>query len=179
MFYILGVSPLVISGCSGSGKTLITKTLLQRYPDVFVTAAMHTTRAARPGELNGDKNYFTTKQEYENDLKNKQFLNSTILHTYYYGTSIMAVNKARNSNKICLLNFDVKGLKAIQKSTLDYKSIFLLTQTDEILKARIATKGSPTEDQIEDKMMEAQVDNGSYIYIYIIYLFNSLSNIFI
>jgi guanylate kinase len=91
----------------------------------------------------------------------------------------MAVGKARNTNKICLLSFDVNALKAIKKSNVDHKSIFLMTQSDEILQTRISTKGSPTEEQIEDKMLEAKSDNAygkkdNFIYL-LFYI--SLSNI--
>jgi guanylate kinase len=89
----LGPCPVVIAGPSGVGKGTLINRLIEQFPETFGFSVSHTTRAPRPGEENGVHYNFVTKGEFEQAVEKGDFIEYAKVHTNYYGTSLLAVEK--------------------------------------------------------------------------------------
>lgn len=56
---------LIVVGPSGVGKGTLINKLLIDFPNSFSNKISHTTRALRPGEINGKNYYFSNKNDFE------------------------------------------------------------------------------------------------------------------
>jgi len=65
-----GPTPVVICGPSGVGKGTLIKKLMDQYPDEFGFSVSHTTRAPRPGEVDGVHYHFVEKAAVLKDVEN-------------------------------------------------------------------------------------------------------------
>lgn len=77
---------LVISGPSGSGKSTLIQKLFEEFPDKFGFSVSHTTRAPRPGEINGVHYHFTTKDEIQKAIDSGEFIESAVYTNHLCGT---------------------------------------------------------------------------------------------
>ena len=91
----IGPSPVVIAGPSGVGKGTIINKLLEKFPHIFGFSVSHTTRAPRPGEVDGVHYNFVNKGEFEEAAERGDFVEHAKVHTNYYGTSYHAIEKVR------------------------------------------------------------------------------------
>lgn len=66
-------NPLIISGCSGSGKGTLINHLLKNYPETFELSVSYTTRGPRKGEKHGREYYFVEKGDFEEEIKKSIF----------------------------------------------------------------------------------------------------------
>jgi guanylate kinase len=113
---------VVVVGQSGSGKTLLAEKL--GYNKV-ITA---TTRIPREGEINGKDYYFLSKGEFENKIKNNDFIEYVKLGEKYYGTPISSLSD--NENQIIIL--DSKGVESLLKNNIDCIVIYMQRSIDKI-----------------------------------------------
>lgn len=96
----LGPCPVVIAGPSGVGKGTLINRLLAQFPESFGFSVSHTTRAPRPGEENGVHYNFVTKGEFEQAVEKGDFIEYAKVHTSYYGTSLLAVEKVSDLSSL-------------------------------------------------------------------------------
>lgn len=153
---------VVISAPSGNGKDTVINTLLDIFPGSarFITT---TSRPPRPGNQEGVDYYFISKEEFENKIKNNEFLEYNFYADNYYGTEKNILEKFLEENKIVFLNMDVNGKHNLDKAKVKNLSIFLLPDSLEILKNRIRVRGGVSEELIEERMKIAQneINNSS------------------
>lgn len=88
-----GPCPIIIAGPSGVGKGTIINRLMTTYPEIFGFSVSHTTRAPRPGEIDGVHYNFVTKGEFEEAIERGDFVEYAKVHTNFYGTSFQAIEK--------------------------------------------------------------------------------------
>ena len=99
---------LIISGPSGCGKSTLLKEVYKDIKDYYFSIST-TTRAPRVGETNGVDYFFVTKEEFESDIKNGDFLEYAKVHDNYYGTSLKPINNALSEGKLVIFDIDVQG----------------------------------------------------------------------
>jgi len=100
---------IVISGPSGAGKSTILKRLFDEYPDKFGFSISHTTRGPRAGEQNGREYYFVTKEEFQDLVNKKGFIEHATFGDNSYGTSIKAVNDIAEKGRTCILDIEMEA----------------------------------------------------------------------
>lgn len=83
---------LILSGPSGCGKSTLLKNVYKDISDYYFSIST-TTRDPREGEKDGVDYLFTTKEEFEEDIKNGHFLEWAEVHGNYYGTSLKPIKK--------------------------------------------------------------------------------------
>ena len=83
---------LVLSSPSGAGKTTLTKKIQQKYKN-FKISVSHTTRKARPNEINGIDYHFVSKDKFKDMLKNDEFYEHAEIFDNFYGTSKKSVEE--------------------------------------------------------------------------------------
>ena len=103
---------IVISGPAGSGKGTVNAKLLQA--DEYVYSVSATTRAPRPGEVDGVNYYFISKEDFEGRINAGQMLEYTCYCGNYYGTPLKEALAVLDSGKNLVLEI---VLPSPEKST--------------------------------------------------------------
>lgn len=150
----------VVSGPSGAGKGTICKMLLERL-DIDLSISM-TTRAPRPGEVDGVNYYFTSKEHFEEDILNHSFLEYAQVYGNYYGTPKHTVCEKMEQGTDVVLEIDIQGALKIRETYPEGIFIFILPPSMAELRKRITGRGSETEDAINVRM-RAALKEVSYI----------------
>ncbi|KAJ1568805.1 hypothetical protein HK405_013616, partial [Cladochytrium tenue] len=140
--------PVVICGPSGAGKRTLTARLLAEYPSMFGLSVSHTTRRPRPGEVNGVHYHFVSRTEMQGMIDAGKFIEVVTLLGHTYGTSIDAVDKVTDEGKVCIMDLELEGVLALQRTHLKPHYVLIkppsLAALEERLKARL---GLPTAPQ--------------------------------
>lgn len=147
---------LIISGPSGCGKSTLLKEVYKDIDDYYFSIST-TTRAPRVGETNGIDYFFVTKEEFETDIKNDDFLEYAKVHDNYYGTSLKPINKALEEGKLVIFDIDVQGHEIVRKK-LDsiVTSVFITTPSLEVLQDRLNNRNTDSIDIIEKRIKNAK-----------------------
>ena len=147
---------LILSGPSGCGKSTLLKEVYKDISDYYFSIST-TTRAPRVGEVNGVDYFFVTKEEFEKDIENDNFLEYAKVHDNYYGTSLTPINKAVQEGKLVIFDIDVQGHEIVRKK-LDFitTSVFITTPSLEVLETRLNSRNTDSLDIIEKRIKNAK-----------------------
>ena len=144
----------VISGPSGAGKGTICKKLLESV-DISISTSM-TTRAPRPGEIDGKDYYFVTVDEFEEKISNGGMLEYARVFDNIYGTPKDMVIKQLERGRDVILEIDVQGGLQIKKKMPEQAVlVFVLPPDLTTLRQRIIDRGTETEEVIDKRFNEA------------------------
>lgn len=144
----------VISGPSGAGKGTICKKLLESV-DISISTSM-TTRAPRPGEIDGKDYYFVTVDEFEEMIANGGMLEYARVFDNIYGTPKDMVIKQLERGRDVILEIDVQGGLQIKKKMPEQAVlVFVLPPDLTTLRQRIIDRGTETEEVIDKRFNEA------------------------
>lgn len=132
---------LVVSAPSGGGKTSITREFLKAYPDVYFSVSS-TTRPPRPGEVDGRDYRFISRDEFQEKIEKGAFLEWAENFGHYYGTPREEVERTLLQGRDVLFDVDPRGAKSIRSRFPDGVFIFILPPSHEVLKERLARRGS-------------------------------------
>ncbi len=146
---------IVLSGPSGSGKGTIVKKLLAMREDTVLSISM-TTRAPRPGEVDGVHYYFTTREEFEKMQELGAFLESAEYNGNYYGTPESTVRNWLAEGKNVILEIEVQGAEKVMDFRSDLVSIFITIPSMEELHRRLVGRGTEDEQTIANRMAVAK-----------------------
>jgi len=141
---------VVVSGPSGVGKSTVVKRLLKKYKDLEISVSA-TTRAPRPGEVNGEHYYFIDQKDFDKRVKKNEFLEWARVHGFYYGTPIKPIKEKLAKGKTIVCEVDVQGgaaIKALREAgqlKVPIVFVFLIPPSVDILAFRL--KKRKTEDQ--------------------------------
>ena len=148
--------PIVISGPSGTGKSTILKRLLANHPNNFGFSVSNTTRAPRNGEVNGRDYNFLTIEQFEQAIKNGEFIEYAKFSGNYYGTTIAAVQKVSQDNRKCILDIDSQGVLLVKKTTLNARFLFIAPPSLQELERRLRARQTDTESAIQQRLDAAK-----------------------
>ncbi|KAI3403295.1 GUK1 [Candida oxycetoniae] len=147
--------PVVISGPSGTGKSTLLKKLFNEYPQEFGFSISNTTRQPRVGEVDGKDYHFTTVEQFKKLIEEGKFIEWAQFSGNYYGTSIKAVEDVLKQGKICILDIDMQGVKAVKQTKLNARYLFISPPSIEILRSRLDGRGTETEDSLAKRIAAA------------------------
>lgn len=146
---------IVVSGPSGAGKGTINGELLKRNNNIWMSTSM-TTREPRGNEQNGKEYFFVTKEEFEERIKNNQFLEYAVVHSgKYYGTPKDKIYDKLNSGIDVILEIDIQGALEIQQKISDALFIFIMPPSMRILKERLTNRGTESEEKVLERFKTA------------------------
>lgn len=146
---------IVISGPSGAGKGTICSKLLESNKNIWLSTSM-TTRDPRGKEQNGVEYYFVSKEEFEERIKNDQFLEYATVHNgKYYGTPKDKIEEKLSKGYDVILEIDIQGALKIQERISDALFIFIMPPTMDILKDRLIKRNTESEDKIVERFKTA------------------------
>ncbi|KAF2018054.1 guanylate kinase [Aaosphaeria arxii CBS 175.79] len=151
-------TPIVISGPSGTGKSTILNRLFEEHPNKFGFSVSHTTRQPRGAEQHGKEYYFVTRDEFEDLIAKKGFVEHAQFGGNYYGTSIQAIEDIAKRGQICILDIEMEGVKQVANhpSFPRPKFLFLSPPSLEILEQRLRSRATDKEEAILKRLAQAK-----------------------
>jgi guanylate kinase len=144
----------IISAPSGCGKTSLVKALIEKIQNLCVSVS-HTTRTARPGEINGQNYFFVSKDEFNQIDKNNGFIESAQVFDNYYGSAKQTVRDLLATGTDVILEIDWQGARQVKKSFADAISIFILPPSEAALRTRLTDRGQDDSQLINRRMQDA------------------------
>ena len=150
----------IISGPSGVGKGTIAQRLLADM-DITFSVSM-TTRAPRPGEIDGKDYFFVTDEEFDKTIAENGFLEYAGKFGNRYGTPLKPILEKLNAGQDVLLDIDIQGAISVKKSYPKGVFIFILPPSMAELRKRITGRGTETPESLRKRLGKA-LEEISYI----------------
>lgn len=149
---------VVISGPSGAGKTTLLKRLYAEAPVPLVTSVSATTRAPRPGEVNGIDYFFLTKEEFERRRRHGDFLECFEVYQRgdWYGTLKSEVAPRLTAGKWVVLEIDVQGTFAVLEHYPQAVTVFVRPSSLAELERRLRDRGTESEAALARRLEVAR-----------------------
>ncbi len=160
---------LVLSSPSGAGKTTLSRRLLESDGNITMSVSA-TTRAPRPGEVNGKDYYFLSTEDF-GIMRNKgDLLESAKVFDNYYGTPRAPVEEALSAGRDVLFDIDWQGTQQLSESAKgDLVRVFVLPPSAQELERRLHSRAQDSEEVIARRMAKASDEISHYSeYEYII-----------
>ncbi len=147
----------VITAPSGAGKsTLISRVMPQLEKARF--SVSWTTRAPRPGEVNGRDYHFIDHDTFEKMIEQDGFLEWARVHGEFYGTGRQATLTLLQEGYDVILDIDVQGAAQVRRAALASTSIFILPPSLDVLERRLQGRGTETEAKIRKRIEAARME---------------------
>lgn len=157
----------IVSAPSGAGKTSLVKALLKNDPAIRLSVS-YTTRAPRPGEVDGRDYHFTDRHQFEKMLAEGEFLEHAEVYGNFYGTSKGSITHDLNAGHDILLEIDWQGAEQVKQHFPMSASLYILPPSPEALRSRLIGREQDSEEVIERRLAAAAADiahAGSFDYI--------------
>lgn len=151
----------IISAPSGAGKTSLVRELVSANSDLTVSVS-HTTRAMRPGEVDGGDYYFVDEDTFLSMAGHGAFLEHAKVFDNYYGTSQQHVEKQLLQGLDVILEIDWQGARQVRRLIEDSQSIFILPPSQDELRKRLEGRGQDDEAIISRRMQDAVNEMSHY-----------------
>lgn len=148
---------IILSGPSGSGKGTIVKQLLAQREDTVLSVSM-TTRAPRPGEIDGYHYHFVTRREFEDTIAADGFLEYAEYNGHFYGTPEAPIRRLLNEGKNVILEIEVQGAEKVMDYRSDVISLFITPPSMEELESRLRGRATEPEEIIVKRLKTAQYE---------------------
>lgn len=146
---------LVISGPSGVGKGTLVNALIERNQKIKMSVSA-TTRAPRPGEIEGVHYFFKTEEEFKAMVDRGEFLE--YIHVFgskYYGTPRSFVEQQLENGYDVILEIDVQGAMKVKQAFPDAVLMFITAPSMSEIKSRLIGRGTETMEQVEKRFATA------------------------
>jgi guanylate kinase len=151
----------IVSAPSGAGKTSLVQALIER-DELIAVSVSHTTRAMRPGEVDGVNYHFTDQKAFENMIADGDFLEHARVFDNYYGTSQAAVENQLSAGKDVILEIDWQGARQVRQLMPESVGIFIMPPSREALRERLTNRGQDDDEVIERRMRDAESEMSHY-----------------
>jgi guanylate kinase len=144
---------VIISGPSGVGKSTITRALIERLPDTYLSVSM-TTRPQAAGEQNGRDYWFVSRDEFHRRIGEGALLEYAEVFGNLYGTPRDRTEEALTAGRTVILEIDVQGAKQVKAIYPQAVMIFILPPSTRILVERMGRRGRDNE-QVAARRLQA------------------------
>ncbi len=144
----------IVSAPSGAGKSSLTAKLLEADKDVQMSVS-YTTRAPRPGELDGRDYHFVGKAEFVRMLGRGEFLESAEVHGNHYGTAEAWIRTQRAAGRDILLEIDWQGAQQVRRIIADTMGVFILPPSMAELERRMRARAQDSEEVVRRRLAVA------------------------
>lgn len=146
---------IILSGPSGVGKGTMRKYFENNRKLNLAYSTSMTTREPRNGEIDGKDYFFTTREKFQEAVRNGELLEYAEFVGNFYGTPLSEVERLRDEGKNVLLEIEVQGAKQVQKKCPEAISIFIIPPSMDELEKRIRGRKSEPEEVIQERLAKA------------------------
>lgn len=154
-----GALLVIISGPSGVGKdTIITALRERQRAQDYHYVVTCTTRARRPGEVDGVSYHFLTRERFQQMRQAGEFLEANEVHGQWYGTPRRQVRDALAGGRDVILKIDVQGAQVVKETVPDALLIFLVPPSLEDLFHRLRMRATENADELELRQRNAAIE---------------------
>jgi len=148
----------ILSGPSGAGKTTLLESL-EKNRD-FVYSVSCTTRAPRPGEIDGEDYHFMQEAEFQQRLANHEFLEHALVHGNHYGTLRESVMQNLAQGVDVLLDIDIQGAAKVREYRggeflTHIADVFLTPPNLDILRIRLNKRATESPESLALRLKNA------------------------
>lgn len=145
---------IVVSGFSGAGKGTLMKQLIRGY-DRYALSVSMTTRAPRPGEVEGKDYFFVTREEFEAKIEQDGLIEFASYCDNYYGTPREYVEKQLQKGKDVVLEIEIQGALKVKKKFPEALLLFVMPPNVAELKRRLEGRGTEDVQVIQKRLQRA------------------------
>ena len=142
---------VVLAGPSGVGKSSVIKEALRQAPNTWLSVSA-TTRAPRPGEVDGVNYFYVSDEKFDQMIEDNQLLEWANYAGNRYGTPRTAVQEKLAAGTPVLLEIEVQGAKQIREAMPEALLVFLEPPTWADLEARLAGRGTESQTQVQARL---------------------------
>ena len=149
---------VILASPSGAGKTTLVNLILQKKK--FINSISHTTRKPRSKEVNGKDYFFVSEEEFQNLIKNNEFLEYAKVFNNLYGSTKKPVLENLKKGNNVIFDIDWQGTAQIKSQNIKYKIItfFVLPPSKEILYERLTNRDMKDKLIASERMKEFYKD---------------------
>jgi guanylate kinase len=152
----------IISAPSGAGKSSLLKALLETAGEGLALSVSHTTRAPRPGEVDGRHYHFVDVTQFQAMVEAGEFLEHARVFDHYYGTSRHAVEAQLATGQDVILEIDWQGARSVRDQVVNTVSVFILPPSRTELEVRLTARGQDNAAVIARRMSDATREMSHY-----------------
>jgi guanylate kinase len=147
---------LILSSPSGAGKSTLSRMLMDWDPTMRFSVSA-TTRAPRPGEVEGREYYFRTREDFEGMVKSGEMLEHAEVFGNFYGSPKGPVLAAMEAGTDTVFDIDWQGGQQIKQAMRDdVVSIFILPPSIAELDRRLRSRGQDSDEVIAGRMAKSR-----------------------
>lgn len=148
---------VVLAGPSAVGKSTVVSGLRSAVPDLYFSVSM-TTRAPRPGEVDGKDYFFVTPEHFQGRIDRGEMLEWADIHggLQRSGTPAGPVQEAMGAGRPVLVEVDLAGARNIKRLLPEAQTVFLAPPSWEVLVQRLTGRGTETPEVIERRLATAR-----------------------
>ena len=151
----------IVAAPSGAGKSSIVNATLARDPHISLSISF-TSRAMRPGEVNGKHYHFVPAAEFEQMIAAGDFFEHALVHGDWKGTARQSVEPQLAAGKDVLLEIDWQGARQVRDKVPEAVSVFILPPSREALDQRMRKRGQDSEAVMAQRLAAAQEEMSHY-----------------
>ena len=144
----------IISGASGVGKSTVLSRVMAARDDLRFSVSA-TTRAPRPGEVDGESYYFVTKEKFQDMIAHEEFVEYDAHMNNFYGTPEAQLNEKLETGSV-ILDIEPNGAFMVRERRADATLIFIAPPSMEELLRRLVGRGDTPPDQVKVRQERVQ-----------------------
>ena len=149
---------IVLAGPTAVGKGTVVKYILEHYPNVHLSVSA-TTRAPRPGEVEGESYYFLTHEQFDDMIAAGDMLEYAVVHGQNkYGTPKQPVVAALAAGRQVILEIDIQGARQVKKAWPEAKLVFIAPPSWDELVSRLKGRGTETAEEQARRLETAKLE---------------------
>jgi guanylate kinase len=148
---------IILTGPSGVGKGTLLAALRAAHPEINLSISA-TTRAPRPGEVDGVNYYFYDRERFEQAIAQGELLEWAEFAGNYYGTPRQPVQERIEQGESIILEIELLGARQVAKAFPNALKIFILPPSFEVLESRLRSRGQDPEEAIARRLARAQAE---------------------
>lgn len=145
----------MIVGPAGVGKGTLVRMLRDRMPELSLSVSA-TTRAPRPGEVNGEHYHFLTREEFDRRVAEGDFVEHAEYAGNRYGTLRSELERRVSAGESIVLEIEVQGARQVRDKLPESVGVFIAPPSREALRTRLVGRGTDSAEQIAARLAAAE-----------------------
>lgn len=148
----------VIAGPTAVGKGTVVRHIIENFPNIHLSVSA-TTRAPRPGEIDGVHYYFLSHEQFDQMIAAGDMLEYAEVHSSNkYGTPRKPVEAAIERGELVILEIDIQGARQVKQSMPSARTIFVAPPSWDELVRRLTGRATETPEEQAKRLETAKVE---------------------